>query len=201
MAPTVQMKDVAWIHNGYQPQTSYVSENGQASALLTVIKSGAASTLTIVDQVKAGASAHQSRTLKRANTDPDLRSIGAGAGFDPGRGAGGGNRRVSHGHDGDGVSWQLAKHADCERVHSLGGLFAIAVSSALGETINVMSLGGLALAVGMLVDDATVEIENTHRNLAVGNKKPLARAILDSAEQVAMPALISTMSISSYLCR
>jgi multidrug efflux pump subunit AcrB len=77
----------------------------------------------------------------------------------------------------------------------LAVLFAIAVSSALSETINVMSLGGLALAVGMLVDDATVEIENTHRNLGVGEKKPLARAILDSAEQVAMPALISTMSI------
>jgi multidrug efflux pump subunit AcrB len=77
----------------------------------------------------------------------------------------------------------------------LAVLFAIAVSSALGETINVISLGGLALAVGMLVDDATVEIENTHRNLGTVEKKPLATAILDSAEQVAMPALISTMSI------
>jgi outer membrane protein TolC len=77
----------------------------------------------------------------------------------------------------------------------LAVLFAIAVSSALGETINVMSLGGLALAVGMLVDDATVEIENTHRNLGLEQKKPLASAILDSAEQVAVPALISTMSI------
>ena len=63
------------------------------------------------------------------------------------------------------------------------------------EAINVMSLGGLALAVGMLVDDATVEIENTHRNLGLEQKKPLASAILDSAEQVAVPALISTMSI------
>ena len=62
-------------------------------------------------------------------------------------------------------------------------------------TINVMSLGGLALAVGMLVDDATVEIENTHRNLGLEQNKPLASAILDSAEQVAVPALISTMSI------
>ena len=49
----VEMKDVAWVHDGYQPQTSYVSENGQASALLTVIKNGASSTITIVDQVKA----------------------------------------------------------------------------------------------------------------------------------------------------
>ena len=77
----------------------------------------------------------------------------------------------------------------------LAALFAIAVSSALGETINVMSLGGLALAVGMLVDDATVEIENTHRNLGVSEKKPLATAILASAEQVAVPALISTLCI------
>jgi multidrug efflux pump subunit AcrB len=73
-------------------------------------------------------------------------------------------------------------------------LFSLAVLSALGETINVMSLGGLALAVGILVDDATVEIENTHRNLGEGNK-PLGAAILDSAQQVAVPALVSTMCI------
>ena len=78
----VQMKDVAWIHNGYQPQTSYVSENGQASALLTVIKSGASSTLTIVDQVKAAHSKDQGRTTQRADADADFRSIGAGAGVD-----------------------------------------------------------------------------------------------------------------------
>jgi multidrug efflux pump subunit AcrB len=77
----------------------------------------------------------------------------------------------------------------------LAALFAIAVSSGLGETINVMSLGGLALAVGMLVDDATVEIENSHRNLGLAGKKPLATAILDSADQVAVPALVSTMCI------
>ena len=73
-------------------------------------------------------------------------------------------------------------------------LFSLSVLAALGYTINVMSLGGLALAVGILVDDATVEIENTHRNLGEG-KKPLGAAILDSAEQVAVPALVSTMCI------
>ena len=67
------------------------------------------------------------------------------------------------------------------------------ILAALGETINVMTLGGLALAVGILVDDATVEIENTHRNMA--EKKPLVRAILDSAQQVAAPAFVSTLSI------
>ena len=70
---------------------------------------------------------------------------------------------------------------------------SLIILSALGETINVMTLGGLALAVGILVDDATVEIENTHRNMA--EKKPLTRAILDSAQQVAAPAFVSTLSI------
>jgi CzcA family heavy metal efflux pump len=192
----VQMKDVAWIHNGFQPQTSYVSENGQASALLTVIKSGAASTLTIVDEVKvalprikAGLPSALTLTpifdqsvlvrasirdvVQEALTAAFLTAIMV---------------LVFLG------SWRSTLIVSVSI--PLAVLFAIAVSSALGETINVMSLGGLALAVGMLVDDATVEIENTHRNLGTAEKKPLARAILDSAEQVAVPALISTMSIS-----
>ena len=70
---------------------------------------------------------------------------------------------------------------------------SLVILTALGETINVMTLGGLALAVGILVDDATVEIENTHRNMS--EKKPLVRAILDSAQQVAAPAFVSTLSI------
>ena len=70
---------------------------------------------------------------------------------------------------------------------------SLVILTALGETINVMTLGGLALAVGILVDDATVEIENTHRNMA--EQKPLVRAILDSAQQVAAPAFVSTLSI------
>ena len=72
-------------------------------------------------------------------------------------------------------------------------LTSLVILCALGETINVMTLGGLALAVGILVDDATVEIENTHRNMA--EKKPLVRAILDGAQQVAAPAFVSTLSI------
>ncbi len=73
-------------------------------------------------------------------------------------------------------------------------LTSICILAALGETINVMTLGGLALAVGILVDDATVEIENTHRNLEDPHKS-LVHAILDSASQVAAPALVSTLSI------
>jgi multidrug efflux pump subunit AcrB len=191
----VQMKDVAWIHNGYQPQTSYVSENGQASALLTVIKSGASSTLTIVNEVKAALPRIKAGLPSALTLTPIFdQSVLVRASI----------RDVAQ----EAVtaafltammvliflgSWRSTLIVSVSI--PLAVFFAIAVSSALGETINVMSLGGLALAVGMLVDDATVEIENTHRNLGIGEKKPLVRAILDSAEQVAMPALISTMSI------
>jgi multidrug efflux pump subunit AcrB len=72
-------------------------------------------------------------------------------------------------------------------------LTSLSILSLLGQTINVMTLGGLALAVGILVDDATVEIENTHRNLAM--KKPLLRAVLDGAQQIASPTLVATLSI------
>ncbi len=72
-------------------------------------------------------------------------------------------------------------------------LTSLIILKLMGHTINVMTLGGLALAVGILVDDATVEIENTHRNLAM--KKPLVRAVLDGAQQIAIPAFVSTLSI------
>ena len=72
-------------------------------------------------------------------------------------------------------------------------LASLCILSLLGQTINVMTLGGLALAVGILVDDATVEIENTHRNMAMS--KPLVRAVLDGASQIAVPTFVSTLSI------
>ncbi|HVW85771.1 MAG TPA: efflux RND transporter permease subunit, partial [Bryobacteraceae bacterium] len=72
-------------------------------------------------------------------------------------------------------------------------LTSLVVLSLMGQTINVMTLGGLALAVGILVDDATVEIENTHRNMA--RRKPLVRAVLDGAQQIAAPAFVSTLCI------
>ncbi len=73
-------------------------------------------------------------------------------------------------------------------------LFSIILMGALGQTINIMTLGGLSLAVGILVDDATVEIENTNRNLAMGHKS-LTRAILDGAAQIASPTFVATLSI------
>src|SRR5207249_10052314 len=72
-------------------------------------------------------------------------------------------------------------------------LVSLIALNMLGQTTNVMTLGGLALAVGILVDDATVELENTHRNMAM--RKPLVRAVLDGAQQIAAPAFVSTLSI------
>src|SRR5438309_5686110 len=72
-------------------------------------------------------------------------------------------------------------------------LTSIIVLWGFGQTLNTMTLGGMALAVGILVDDATVELENVHRNLAM--KKPLRRAILDGAAQIATPAFVSTLCI------
>src|SRR6185369_2694800 len=72
-------------------------------------------------------------------------------------------------------------------------LTSLCLMSLLGQTINVMTLGGLALAVGILVDDATVEIENTHRNIAM--RKPLVTAVLDGASQIAVPTFVATLSI------
>jgi CzcA family heavy metal efflux pump len=188
------MRDVAWIHDGYEPQTSFVRENGTPSALLTVIKNGAFSTIAIVDQVKkaiprikAGlpsaltitALFDQSIIVKASVRDVVQEAITAALltaimiliflG-----------------------SWRSTLIV-CISI-PLAILFSISAFSAIGETINLMSLGGLALAVGMLVDDATVEIENTHRNLSASNT-PLAAAILNSAQQVAVPAMVSTMCI------
>src|SRR5260370_28701764 len=73
-------------------------------------------------------------------------------------------------------------------------LTSLMVLGLLGQTINVMTLGGLALAVGILVDDATVEIENVHRNMGIKGKT-LVRAILDGAQQIALPAFVSTLCI------
>src|ERR1700760_709359 len=171
----VQMKDVAWVHNGYQPQTSYVSENGQAAALLTVIKSGAASTLTVVDQVKAALPRIKAGLPSALTLTPIFdQSVLVRASIQD-------------------VVQEAVTAAFLTALMIL--VFLGSWRSTLIVSVSIPLAVLFAIAVGMLVDDATVEIENTHRNLGVGEKKPLATAILDSAERVAMPALISTMSI------
>ena len=190
---TVFMRDVANVRDGAAVQTNVVRRNGRASALLTVLKSGANSTLDVVNRVKArmpSVLATLPNALKvdflfdqsifvRSSVNGVVREAAIAACLT------GLMILVFLG------SWRATLIVVISIPLSI--LSSIIVLSFLGETLNIMTLGGLALAVGMLVDDATVEIENTHRNIEMG--KPIVQAILDGAAQVATPAFVSTLSI------
>jgi len=190
---TVYLKDVATVRDGYTIQTNIVRTNGTRGALLTILRNGQASTLDIIDKVKA--------RLPRieAAIPPELKVRQL---FDQSLFV----RASISGVLREGAiaalltglmillflgSWRSTVIV-CISI-PLSILTSLIVLNLMGETINVMTLGGLALAVGILVDDATVEIENTHRNLAM--RKPLVRAVLDGAQQIAIPAFVSTLSI------
>ncbi len=189
----VFIKDVAQVREGYAEQTNIVRQDGKKSALLTILKNGQTSTLDIVDGVKKSIPkivAGLPPTLKvKPLFDQSIfvrESISEVA------------REAAIAAALTGLmillflgSWRSTLIV-CTSI-PLSIATSLVILTALGETINVMTLGGLALAVGILVDDATVEIENTHRNMA--ERKPLVRAILDSAQQVAAPAFVSTLSI------
>ena len=190
---TIYMKDVAHIRDGFTPQTNIVRVNGQRGVLMSTYKTGGASTLDIVDRVKQVLANYASSLPEslRVSTFFD-QSLFVRASI-------------------QGVLREALIAACLTAVMiliflgnwkstliiavsiPLSILVSILVLSALGETINIMTLGGLALAVGILVDDATVEIENINRNLAMG--KETVQAILDGAQQIAVPAFVSTLCI------
>jgi multidrug efflux pump subunit AcrB len=190
---TVYIKDVAQVHDGFSVQKNIVRTNGSRGVLMTITRNGKASTLAIVDAVKAALPrilANVPRELKvvtlgdqsifvRASIQGVVREALIAAGLT------GAMILLFLG------SWRSTLIV-CISI-PLSVLASISILALLGQTINVMTLGGLALAVGILVDDATVEIENTHRNLAM--KKPLLRAVLDGAQQIAVPTLVATLSI------
>ena len=190
---TVYIKDVAQVRDGFQVQNNIVRTNGSRGVLITITRNGQASTLSIVNQVKAALP----RIL--ANVPPELKvvplsdqSIFVRASIQ------GVVREAILAACLTGLmillflgSWRSTLIV-CISI-PLSILTSLFVLSMLGQTINVMTLGGLALAVGILVDDATVEIENTHRNLAM--RKPLIRAVLDGASQIAVPTFVATLSI------
>jgi len=190
---TVYIKDVGHVRDGFAVQTNIVREDGRRGALLTIIKNGNASTLDIVSRVRA--------TLPRilSSLPPELKVKQL---FDQSlfvRAAVNGVVREA------GIaalltglmillfigSWRSTVVV-CISI-PLSILTSLVILGFLGKTINVMTLGGMALAVGILVDDATVEIENINRNLAM--KKPITRGILDGAQQIAVPAFVSTLCI------
>ncbi|HVO56174.1 MAG TPA: efflux RND transporter permease subunit [Dongiaceae bacterium] len=190
---TIYMKDVAHVRDGFSPQTNAVLANGQRGVLMSIYKTGNASTLNIVDRVKA---------MLEYNKSSFPEGLKVTQFFD---------QSVFVRASIQGVLREALIAAVLTAVMillflgnwkstliiaisiPLSILVSILLLSALGETINIMTLGGLALAVGILVDDATVEIENINRNLAMG--KETVQAILDGAQQIAVPAFVSTLCI------
>jgi multidrug efflux pump subunit AcrB len=190
---TIYIRDVAHVRDGNPPQTNIVMVDGQRAALMTVLKLGKTSTLDIIKQIK------EDLPVVLAGLPPAFRArpIADQSLF---------VRASINGVVREAViaacltglmiliflgSWRSTLIIAVSIPLSI--LTSIVVLSAIGQTINIMTLGGLALAVGILVDDATVEIENINRNLAQG--KEIIQAILDGAQQIAVPAFVSTLSI------
>src|SRR5579863_7976962 len=190
---TLYMRDVAHIRDGFAPQTNIVRQDNNRGALMSIYKNGNASTLQIVAGVKnIVAQAAQALPPELKITSLFDQSLFVRASI-------------------EGVLREGLTAAALTAVMILIFLgdwrptivisisiplsifVSIILLGAIGQTINIMTLGGLALAVGILVDDATVEIENIERNLALG--KEMRQAILDGAQQIAVPAFVSTLSI------
>jgi multidrug efflux pump subunit AcrB len=190
---TVFMRDVASVRDGYAVQQNVVRADGKPSVLLTIMKTGSVSTLSIVDEIKsrilpsARASAPKGMQIKEL--------------FDQSVFV----RAAITGVLREGViaacltglmillflgSWRSTLIIAVSIPLSI--LSSLCMLSALGHTMNVMTLGGLALAIGILVDDATVTIENIHRHMG---RKPLREAVLEGASQIAAPTLVSTLTI------
>ena len=190
---TITIGDVAQVRDGFQPQTNIVRQNGHRGVLLTIMKNGEASTLAVIARIRATLPRILSTIPENVNLVPQFdQSIFV--------------RAALNGVLREGVlaalltatmillflgSWRNTLVVALSIPLSI--FCSIIYLAALGQTINAMTLGGLALAVGILVDDATVTIENIERNLA--QKKTLIAAILDGAEQIAVPAFVSTLCI------
>ncbi len=190
---TIRVSDVAQVRDGYDPQTNIVRQDGVRSVLMVLLKNGSASTLSVV----AGAKQAMANVLKTVNSAVRVKEFSDQSVF---------VRAAISGVVREGViagaltalmillflgSWRSTIVVAISIPLSV--LASIAVLSALGETINLMTLGGLALAVGILVDDATVTIENIERHMSLGEK--LEDAILKGAGEIALPALVSTFCI------
>jgi multidrug efflux pump subunit AcrB len=189
----VYVKDVAQVRMGYQVQTNVVRRDGRRGVLMTILKGEGASTISVVNRVRAALPGIQ------AQLPPELKmellfdqSVFVRAAVEG---------VLKEGAIAAGLtalmillflgSWRSTLIVAISIPLSI--LTSIIVLWALGQSLNSMTLGGMALAVGILVDDATVELENVHRNF--GANKPLRKAILDAASQIAVPAFVSTLCI------
>src|SRR5579863_49849 len=190
---TVFMRDVAHVRDGYSVQQSVVRADGKPSVLLTIMKTGSVSTLSIVNEIKnrilpsARASAPKGMKIEEL-FDQSVFVRGAISGV---------LREAVIAACLTGLmlllflgSWRSTLIIAVSIPLSI--LSSLCMLSALGHTMNVMTLGGLALAIGILVDDATVTIENIHRHMG---RKPLREAVLEGAAEIAAPTLVSTLTI------
>ena len=190
---TVTIGDIATVRDDFTPQTSLVRANGRRGILMTLLKSSGASTLDIVKRVrnvlpsilatlppayKMDLLFDQSLYVRSA-VDGVIKEAGIAAGL---------TALMILLFLG---SWRSTLIVVTSIPLSI--LVSLIALACLGQTLNLMTLGGLSLAVGILVDDATVEIENVHRNMAM--KKPIVQAILDGAQQIAVPAFVATICI------
>lgn len=190
---TIYVRDLAYVHDGYQPQLNIVNKDGRRAVIMNILRNGTASTLRVVNSIKF----ILPRVRQTLPPDCKLDILTDQSKF---------------------VS-ECVEEVGQEAITAAGltGLFMLAILGSwrstlivitsiplammcsviglylTGQTINSMTLGGLALAVGMLVDDATVEVENTHKHVELG--KPLVQCVLDSANEVAKPAFVSTLAI------
>src|SRR5882724_7883152 len=189
----IRVHDVAQVRDGYMPQQNVVRQDGIRSTLLSILKNGSVSTLDVASGIKAA----MANVLKIAPANLQVKQFADQSVF---------VKAAVSGVVREGViaaaltalmillflgSWRSTLIIAISI--PLAVLASLAILSALGETINLMTLGGLALAVGILVDDATVTIENVERHLASGEK--LKDGILKGAGEIALPAMVSTFCI------
>ena len=189
----VLVRDVAYVRDGSPPQQNIVRADGRRSILLTILKNGEASTLSVVNNVKGFLGQIRAAAPKGSKIDLlfDQSVFVSGAIADVVREA-----VIAAGLTGLMIllflgSWRSTLVVLVSIPLSI--LTSLAVLALLGETINIMTLGGLALAVGILVDDATVAIENTYRLMEEGH--PFRESVAEGAAGIAKPALISTLAI------
>jgi multidrug efflux pump subunit AcrB len=189
----IYVRDVAHVRDGYPPQTNIARVDGKRAIVMNVLKTGNASTLDIINGI------NQKLPLARAGMPKDLKLVALSDQSIFVRAAIGGVIReavIAAALTGLLIllflgSWRSTLIITISIPLSV--LTSVACLAALGETINIMTLGGLALSVGILVDDATVTIENINYHLEQGSD--VEQAILDGAHQIALPALVSTLSI------
>jgi multidrug efflux pump subunit AcrB len=192
---TIYMKDVAWVRDGFPPQTNIVRVNGQRSVLLTIQKAGDASTLDVISGIKSilpRIAATVPQQLKMSPlADQSIFVKGAISGVVR-------EALIAACLTAFMILMFLGNWRSTIIIATsipLAILCSIITLSLIGQTINIMTLGGLALAVGILVDDATVEVENINRNREAEPDKEMDEVVLDSAMQIATPAFVSTLSI------